>query len=187
MIILILLVILLAKIKHYRLKYLFYTWTFYPILVMQLGLICSQAMVFAGNYILVPYTEYIRIASTLSFLFAMFVFSLYKPAVIGSLSMMAGTLLNNFAISQNGEKMPVFPSLSYWTGYVKADTFSIVNDIHVLGDINTKWKILTDWIDVGYCILSPGDVLNHFFFFIMLYALIKAVNGKYNAAGCIND
>ncbi len=187
MIILILLVILLAKLKRYQLKYLFYTWTFYPILVMQLVLIVLQAMIFTGNYTLVAYTEYIRIASTLSVLFAMFAFSLYKPAIIGSVSMMAGTVLNNFVISQNGGKMPVFPTLSYWTGYVKSNTFDVVNDIHVLGDISTKWKILTDWIDVGYCILSPGDVLNHFFFFLMLYALIKAVNKKFNPACRVNE
>ena len=72
--------------------------------------------------------------------------------------------------------MPVFPSLSYLTGYARLDSFSIVNDIHILGNTNTHWKILTDYIDVGYSILSIGDVLVHFFAFFILYETIKALN-----------
>ena len=187
MILEVLAVITLAKIKHYKIKYLFYTWTFYPILLAELAYIGLQITIFAGNYEFVQYTEFFRIAHSLSFLFAMFAFELYKPALIGSGSMMIGTLLNRFVISQNNGKMPVFPTLSYWTGYVKPDTFDIVNDIHVLGGIDTSWKILTDWIDVGYSIMSPGDVLIHVFAFLMLYALIKAVNKKYDPSCHINE
>ncbi len=173
-------VIIYGKIKGFKLKYLFKTWTFYPILIAESALIFLQITIFTGNYYFVQYTEMVRIFHTFSYLFAMIAFSLYKPALIGSGLMMIGTFLNQFVMAQNGGKMPVYPTLSYLTGYVKADTFKLVNDIHVLGDINTKWKILTDYIDVGYCILSPGDVLIHFFTILMLYNLIKAVNLKYN-------
>ena len=93
----------------------------------------------------------------------MLVFQLYKPALIGSGSIVFGTLLNNFVISQNNGKMPAFPSLSYLTGYIKPHTFQAVNDIHVLGSGATHWKFLTDYIDFGYSILSPGDLFIHFF------------------------
>ncbi len=169
-----------AKLKKYKLKFLFKTWTIVPILISELALIFLQITIFAGNYYFVQYTEIVRIAHTACYLIPMFAFSLYKPAVIGSASMMVGTLLNKFVIAQNNGKMPVFPSLSYWTGYVKPDVFDRVNDIHILGDVNTKWKILTDYIDVGYCILSPGDVFIHLFTLFMLYSMIKAVNLKYD-------
>ena len=59
-----------------------------------------------------------EIGVILSFLFALLAFGLYKPALLGSLSIAAGTVLNRFAIAQNGGHMPVFPTLSYLTGYI---------------------------------------------------------------------
>jgi hypothetical protein len=57
--------------------------------------------------------------------------------------------------------------------------FGSADNLHVLGGEATKLKYLTDYLDVGYSILSPGDVLIHLFFCIMLYSLIKAVNDRY--------
>jgi hypothetical protein len=111
----------------------------------------------------------------------MLVFQLYKPALVGSGSIVVGTLLNKFVISQNNGKMPVFPSFSYLTGYVKPYTFQAVQDIHVLGSGAAHWKILTDYIDFGYSILSPGDLFINFFSFLMLYYTIKAVNLQRNS------
>jgi hypothetical protein len=111
----------------------------------------------------------------------MFVFGLYRPALIGSGSVVIGTLLNDFVIAQNNRRMPDFPSFSYIIGYVKPSTFTVVHDIHVLGNAATHWKLLTDYIDLGYCILSPGDLFIHFSVFLMLYYTIKAVNLRYNS------
>jgi hypothetical protein len=172
--------IILGKIKHYKIGYLFRSWSFYPVLITQCILIFFQISVFFGNYYFVQFASAIKIAIILSFLFPMLFFQLYKPALIGSGSIVFGTLLNKFVISQNNGKMPVFPSFSYLTGYVKPHAFSSVHDIHVLGGAFAHWKILTDYIDFGYSILSPGDLFIHFFSFLMLYYTIKAVNLRYN-------
>ena len=173
---------LLGKIKHYKIKYLFLNWSLYPFFLTQCVLIFFQINVFLGNYYYVQYSSIFKTSVILSFIFPMFVFNLYKPALIGSGSIIIGTLMNNFVIAQNSGKMPVFPSLSYLTGYVKPNTFSAVNDLHILGSAATHFKFLTDYLDVGYSILSPGDLFIHFFSFIMLFYTLKAVNLYYNNA-----
>lgn len=171
---------ILAKMKKFKFRYLFREWSFYPVLLTQSVLIYLQATVFLGNYYFIQYASFIKSAAILCFIFAILRYQLYKPALLGSGSILLGSLLNRFVISQNNGKMPVFPSFSYFTGYVKPDTFQSVHDIHILGNAAVNWKFLTDFIDLGYSILSPGDVLIHLFSFLMLYALIREVNYKFN-------
>lgn len=168
--------IILAKCKHFKIRYLFSTWSFYPILLSQCLLIFFQINIFVGNYYFIQFAPIIKTAIILSFIFPLVVFKLYKPALIGSGFIFFGTLLNKFVIAQNNGKMPVFPSLSYLTGYARPDMFGTVDSIHILGNEATQFKILTDYIDVGYSVLSPGDLLIHSFTFLMLYYTIKAVN-----------
>jgi len=170
----------LAKIKHYKLKYLFSTWTFYPVLIAQCILIVFEFSVFFRTYYFVRFAPVMDFVIISSFLFCIFEFKLYKPAVFGSVSAVAGTILNKLAIAQNGGKMPAYPTLSFITGYLDPEIFGPADSIHALGDSATKLKILTDYIDFGYCVLSIGDVLIHMFFCIMLYSLIKAVNIRYS-------
>ena len=72
--------------------------------------------------------------------------------------------------------MPVFPTLSYLTGYSKLDAFSKVNDIHILGDETTKLKILTDIFDIGFSVLSIGDIFIRFYAFLIIYNVVKSLN-----------
>lgn len=174
--------VILAKIKHYKLKYLFSSWAFYPILVSQLFLIFMQINVFAGNYYVLKYIPAIKMAIPLSYIFSILLYQLYRPAFIGCGFILLGTVLNRFVIWQNGGKMPVFPSLSYVTGYVRSNTFDANSGIHILGNIYTKFAFLSDYIDVGYSVLSPGDLLIHFFSFLMLYYTIRAVHLHYSPA-----
>ena len=176
MIVEIFIVCLLVIIKHYKIKYVFYSWTIYPVIITQGFLIFFQASVFFGTYYFVRFAPAIDMAIILSFVFSIFVFHIYKPAIIGSCSIVFGTILNKFVIAQNGGKMPVFPSLSYITGYVTPQTFGSADGLHILGGTVTKFKFLTDYIDYGYSILSPGDVFIHLFTCIMLYYTIKAAN-----------
>lgn len=173
------LVCLLAEIKHYKIKYLFRSWAFYPVLITQFMLLVFQFSLFFDTYYFLKFVPIAEPAMILSFMFAMFVFSLYKPAIIGSGSIVFGTLLNKFVIAQNGGKMPVFPSFSYITGYVTPEMFSSLDSLHILGGADTNFKFLTDYIDYGYCILSTGDVFIHLFACIMLYYMIAAVNLRY--------
>ena len=179
MVVEILIVCLFAKVRHYKLKYLFQSWTFYPVLAVQLMLVVFQFSLFFNTYYFTKFISITEPAAILSFVFAMFVFRLYKPAMFGSASIVAGTLLNKFVIAQNGGKMPVFPSLSYLTGYITPEMLGSVDSLHVLGSADTKFKFLTDYIDYGYSILSPGDVLIHLFACVMLYFMIVAVNKQY--------
>jgi hypothetical protein len=96
--------------------------------------------------------------------------------MIGSIFIFIGSILNDIAIKYNNGKMPVFPKLSYWTGYVKEDSFTKINDIHVWGNSSTKLKFLTDIIDTGYSILSIGDVFIRVFVFIIIFNVIKHIN-----------
>ncbi|MGI5971868.1 MAG: DUF5317 family protein [Oscillospiraceae bacterium] len=180
MIVEILLVSLLAKLKRYKLKYLFYTWTFYPVLAIQLMLLIFQFSVFFGTDFFIRFVPISEPAVILSFVFAIFALRLYKPAVVGSVLVLAGTVLNKIVMASNGGKMPVFPSLSYLTGYIKPDIAGPMDSVHILGSSAVNYKFLADYIDFGYCILSPGDVLIHLFACIMLYFMIAAVNNRYN-------
>ena len=80
------------------------------------------------------------------------------------------------AIKFNGGFMPVFPKLSYLTGYAKVDSFNKVNDIHILGSSNTKVKFLTDIFDLGYSVLSIGDIFIRAFVFIIIFSSVREIN-----------
>lgn len=179
MIIEIIIVCLLAKLKRFQLHYLFRAWTFYPILLMQCVLVVFQASLFFRQYMFVRFVPYTEMAVIFSFIFALFAFKLYTPAILGSISIGVGTLLNKLVIAQNAGKMPVYPTLSYLTGYVTPEMLTSLDSLHSLGNPETKLKFLSDYIDYGYCILSPGDVFIHLFACIMLFELIKAVNARY--------
>ncbi len=81
--------------------------------------------------------------------------------------------LNHIVMAANGGEMPVFPSLSYLTGYLKPNTISKVNDIHMIGTSTVKYKYLSDIIDVGYSVLSIGDILIRVFVVIIIYVTVK--------------
>ena len=181
MIVEIIVVCLLAKRKGLKLRFLFRTWTFYPILLAQCVLVVFQASIFFRQYVFVRFVPYVETGVIFSFLFAMFAFQLYKPAMVGAASIVAGTVLNKIAIAANGGKMPVYPTLSYLTGYVTPDMLAAVDGLHSAGGPDTKLKFLTDYIDYGYSILSVGDVMIHLYACIMFYYLIKAVSQKYGA------
>lgn len=179
MIVEIIAVCLIALLKRFRPRYLLHTWTFYPILLVQLCLVVFQASIFFRYYGFTPMVRYVEPAVILSFLPALLVFGLYKPAMIGGACIVAGTLLNKLVIAQNGGHMPVYPTLSYLTGYVTPESVARLSGLHLVEAGGAKLVFLSDIIDYGYCILSIGDVFIHLFACIMLYSLIKAVNRRY--------
>ena len=179
MIVEIIAVCLIALLKRFRPRYLLHTWTFYPILLVQLCLVVFQASIFFRYYGFTPMVRYVEPAVILSFLPALLVFGLYKPAMIGGACIVAGTLLNKLVIAQNGGHMPVYPTLSYLTGYVTPESVTRLSGLHLVEAGGAKLVFLSDIIDYGYCILSIGDVFIHLFACIMLYSLIKAVNRRY--------
>lgn len=172
----ILLAMLISKIKGYKLKPMLKAWVFWPMLMLTLFSIFINIAIFCGYYDFVRYSAWLEKAYLLTFLLIVFRYELYVSAIIGSGAILIGTTLNKLAMSANGGKMPIFPSLSYITGYVKSDSFEKIKGIHILGNEHTKLKILTDYIDLGYSVLSIGDIFIRFFTFIIVYNSIKLLS-----------
>jgi len=169
----IVLALIVAKIKHYAIKPLFKLWPIYPILAIELVYLVIQFSIFNGYYGLIKYTNILETIYLCSYLSLIIQYKQYVGAIIGSTCIVIGTILNYIAIAANNGKMPVFPTLSYLTGYVAPEAFSKVNDIHILGGINTHLKFLTDIVDLGYSILSVGDIFIRAFVFIIIFSSIK--------------
>jgi len=172
----ILIAMIIAKIKGYNLKPLFKERVIYPILGYELLYIILNVMFFFGDYRFIKYSSMLKSFYLYLYLFLIIKYKKYYSAIIGSVFIFIGSILNNIAIKANGGNMPVFPKLSYWTGYVKEDSFMRINDIHVLGNSQTNLKFLTDIIDTGYSILSIGDVFIRGFVFIIIFNVIKYLN-----------
>lgn len=169
---------LLAAMKGYNLKNAFTEKSLYPFLALEAVLIVFQICIFRGIYIFVKFASVLKTLFLVSLLWPFFKFRLYKQGSIGAVFIAAGTALNKFVMDQNGGKMPVYPTLSYLTGYAKPGIFDIPNSVHVLGDAAVKYKFLTDYIDVGYSVLSIGDLLVRVFVLLIVYATIIRVCEK---------
>ena len=172
----ILLALIFAKIKGYKVRPLFKTWAIYPLLAFVIMYLILEVMLFQGNYTFIKYASTFHYLYLLTFLILIIKYKLNISAIIGSIFIFIGSALNNIVIAANNGKMPVFPTLSYLTGYAKPDSFMKVNDIHILGSGVTKLKFLTDIIDVGYSVMSIGDVCIRVFAFIIIFNTIKAIN-----------
>lgn len=172
----ILLAIICAKIKGYKINLILKDWSLYPLATAEIIYIFLQINIFAGNYEYIQYASIFKTLYLYTLIIPIITHKLYKPGLYGSALVIIGTMLNRFVMSQNGGKMPVFASLSKITGYFNETTINTVDHIHVVGNEATKYKILTDFIDVGYSILSIGDILIHSFIFIIVYNVIKEVN-----------
>lgn len=174
----ILIAMLVAKIKGYKIKPLFSTWTIYPVLFLELLHIIFQINMFAGNYYFVQFAPILKQTYMYALLIPIIYYRQYFECLLGAGFVIAGTILNKLVMAQNGGKMPVFPKFSYITGYTSPNAFATIKGIHVLGTPQTNWWLLSDIIDVGWSVLSVGDILIRFLAFITFYFTIKTLNGK---------
>lgn len=172
----ILITLIICKLKGYKIVPLFKSWTIYPVIFMEFLNVIVCITLFNGNYEFLKYTKLMEFLYICSYLPMIFKYNQYKNAIIGALSIVIGGFLNDLAIKANGGMMPVFPHLSYVTGYVKTDSFIKANDVHILGGMNTNLKFLTDIFDLGYAILSIGDIFIRFYVFIIIFSVIKNIN-----------
>lgn len=172
----IIIALIFSKIKGYNIKPFLKSFTIVPVVIMEGISLYTQINIFMGNYSGIQYAGIIKTLSICSYLFIVFKYGLYINSIIGSSLVFIGGLLNDIAIKANGGFMPVFPTLSYITGYATVESFNIVDDIHILGNASTKLVWLTDIIDLGYSVLSIGDVFIRGFLFIIIYSAVKKVN-----------
>jgi hypothetical protein len=173
----ILIALVLAKIRKYELKPLLKAYTLYPFALLTLLLIFFQTSVFFHNYTWIKYASYIKTVYLLSLVVPFLAYKLFKPGIVGAALIFLGTFLNKLVIRQNGGKMPVYATLSKVTGYFNEGLLS-TDPLHCAGTPGTKLSFLSDYIDIGYSILSIGDVLIHAFVFIILFYTIKELNLK---------
>lgn len=174
----ILLAFLFAKIKGYKIKPLFKSWTIYPLVAFEIFTFIGQAATFFGNYEFIEVIGKLTNIYLITYLLLVLKYELYISSIIGSFFLLLGGALNDIAIKSNEGFMPVYQSLSYLTGRVTLENFQRADDIHIIGNAQTKVKILTDFIDLGYTVLSIGDIFMRVFVFIIIYNSIKKINNQ---------
>ncbi|MGL4800616.1 MAG: DUF5317 family protein [Cellulosilyticaceae bacterium] len=172
----ILVALLISKIKGYKVNVVVMEKAFYPLFVCEIIYWCIQMSLFAGNYAFLPYAAVFKSIYLCTTLFIVFRYDLAKYALIGAICVLVGGWCNDVAIAANGGYMPVFPSLSYLTGYVSKEAFGVADQLHILGNEWTKAKYLTDIFDIGYSILSIGDLLIRLLPGLVLYKGIQCAN-----------
>jgi len=179
----ILLAFLAAKLKGCKLKPLFKSWTIYLIMCFVVTYVYFQIRIFQADYYFIRFTNIFKILFLCSFITLIIQYKRYLAGLVGAGFVVLGSILNTIVMSANGGKMPVYPTLSYITGYIKPDTLVKADNLHVLGSEATKLKYLTDFIDLGYSLLSIGDVLVRVFAFLVVYHSIKYINQQlYNTS-----
>ena len=169
--------LLIAYFKGYKIRRVFEVWDLYPLFATILchGVFIVFAMM--GNHYFVQYSAWLQRAVILSLLFPIIRRQITWPAIFGVAITLIGTLMNHIVISANGGHMPAYPTLSKLTGFYREGQLEggNIDSLHVLFGENCKYPFLADYIDLGFCILSPGDVLIHSFASIIVYYTILTV------------
>ncbi len=182
----VLMAVIVAKIRKLEVLKALIKPVFYPFYIVELVYIFFQINVFLGNYQFVSYASILKTATLYSLLIPIFVYKLYLPALAGSGFIFVGSILNEMVKHANGGKMPVYPTLSRLTGYFKEGMLDN-SSLHIIGTPDSHYKFLSDYIDVGYSILSIGDLFVHSFVFIVFYYGIKAVTRMLNGGNLIES
>lgn len=172
-----------AKARRLRIAPIWRDVSLYPLFAVECCYWVLQILAFRGDFRFVAYAAHLQSAFLLSLLFPILRHRLYVRALVGTGMTLAGTLMNRLALAANGGKMPVYPSLSRLTGYFDPSALTGGFDaVHMLMDERTALKFLGDYIDVGFSIMSPGDLLIHSFSAVILYGAIKSLNKKTSEA-----
>lgn len=162
-------------LKRYKIGCLPKIFALYPLFFCEAVYIFFQINAIFGNYYFVRFASYLQTAFIAVLIFPIMYYKLYKPAIFGAALTVGGTLLNKLCIMANDGHMPVYPTLSLVTGYFKPETLGgSVDSLHVLMTAQSKLKILADYIDIGWSIMSPGDIMIHMFCSVVVYYSVKA-------------
>jgi hypothetical protein len=168
---------LIAKIRRYRIAPVWRDYSLYPLYAVECAYWVFQGFAFAGDLRFVAYSQYLQKAVLLSLVFPILRHRLYARAIVGTGMTLLGTAMNRLVIAANGGRMPVYPTLSRLTGYFDPGALeSGFDSAHALMNGNTPLRLLGDYIDVGFSIMSPGDLLIHGFSAVVFYGAIKSLN-----------
>ena len=148
-----------------------------PLWMVEVVFWIAQICAWCGVYSLVRWASVLQTAYLLALLPPVLRFRLYKEACEGAVMTLAGSALNRCVMQANGGKMPVWPTLSRWTGYYRAGAMDAAGDqLHMLMSDATRLNFLGDWIDVGFSIMSVGDLLIHGFVLLVVLRAIQRWN-----------
>ena len=180
------------KYKKYNINQLFKTWQFYFPLSFVIFYIYLEYTMFIEFYYFLQYQHIIKTVTLLSYLPLVIKFKLYNndnkkykskellkiinsPLSYAVLSLWIGSFLNKIALICNNNQMPTFPSVAFWTGYIKPGGF--IDGIHILGTPYSAVIPLCNIFDLwGIGVLSIGDVITRFYVVFILYYSIKRSN-----------
>ena len=174
----------IAKLNKYRVAPVFRDASLYPFFVVECAYWVLQGFAFSGDFRFLPYSAYLQSAYIASMLFPILRHRLYARAITGAGMVGLGTILNRLVMSANGGRMPVLPTLSRLTGYFNpASLQQGLDAVHIHMGADTALNFLGDYIDVGFSIMSPGDLLIHGFTAVILYGVIKTLNERCKGGG----
>ena len=175
--------------QQYDIKLIFKHISIITPLLFLLFYLFLEYTTFVGWHYFLQYQYIIKTATLLSFLPLIITYKLIEnpkyinnqflsiltsPASKAGLSLWIGSSLNRLALYYNNNQMPTYPSISYWTKYVKPDGF--IDGVHIIGDAYSNAIFLCNVWDFGFTVLSLGDIIIRFFPFIILYYSIKKSN-----------
>ena len=169
--------------ESYNIKPILKRWSIYPVIFMSIFYIYLQFTIMNQNYYFIQYQHIIKNAILGSYMIlgldVLFRYEKYKEYIIACCSLLSGFTLNKIVMHFNQGKMPIFPSISYSTGYTQYDMIMNAfkfSDFHILGDHMTRLIFLSDIFDVGTSIWSVGDIFVRLFAFIIVYFCAKEIS-----------
>ncbi|MBE5769797.1 MAG: hypothetical protein E7336_00335 [Clostridiales bacterium] len=179
MILFILLAIIIAKMRRHRIGVLLREPSLIPVWIIEIVFWLLQICIWRQDYRFIGYAGYLQTASILALLWPILKFRLYPQAIAGALMVATGSALNRIVMNANDGRMPVTPSFSGITRYYQEGALEAAQDMrHILMSDATKLNFLADYIDVGFSVISVGDVLVHLFTTIVIYCVIAKCNQK---------
>ena len=175
----VLLALLVAAIGRLKIRGIFRRWELYPMLFLVLTYIFCQITIFMNNYYFIRFTIPMKFAFLAVLIIIIFRNRLYHSyyTVAALLLYIAGSVMNRIVVAANGNRMPVFPSLTLKTGYLDMEVIR-QSGMHIIGDENVRYKWLSDIFDVGYSVMSLGDILIRLCVFMILLLFIYSVSSK---------
>jgi len=169
--------------ESYNIKPILNRWSIYPVIFMSIFYVYLQYTIMNQNYYFLQYQHIIKNAILGSYMIlgldVLLRYEKYKEYIVACCSLLCGFTLNKIVMYFNQGKMPIFPDVSYSTGYTQYDMImnaSKYGDFHILGDHMTNLIFLSDIFDFGTCIWSLGDVLCRLFAFLIVYYSAKAIS-----------
>ena len=148
-----------------------------PIGIIEIIFWLLQICIWRQDYRFIGLAGYLQTASILALLWPILKYRLYPQAIVGSVMVVVGSTLNKIVMYANDGMMPVVPSFSDFTKYYQDGALEAAHDMrHVIMSDSTKLNFLADYIDVGFSVISIGDVLVHLFTTIVICSVIAKLN-----------